>query len=109
MQAHLHDLRAEVNDDEFVEKFAQDWHTADLSEPIQAMLSYVEKITRTPAKMTQADVHALRLCGFTAADIHDIVQIAAYFNYINRVADALGVPPEDFMRPWPREDGGWNQ
>ena len=33
--------------------------------------------------------------------------IAAYFNYINRIADALGVPPEDFMETWPREEGRW--
>jgi len=59
--------------------------------------------------MKQADVEALRRHGYSDEDIHDITQIAAYFNYINRIADALGVPPEeDFMDRWPREDGRWN-
>lgn len=58
--------------------------------------------------MTQADIQKLRHCGYPDEDIHDIVQIAAYFNYINRVADALGIPPEEeIMQAWPREDGAW--
>jgi uncharacterized peroxidase-related enzyme len=58
------------------------------------MLAYVEKVTRTPAACTRADVAALRANGFTDVQIVDAVQVAAYFNYINRVADALGVDPE---------------
>jgi alkylhydroperoxidase family enzyme len=58
--------------------------------------------------MTRDDVEHLRATGFTDEDIHDITQIAAYFNYINRVADALGIPPEPEMRPWAREDGRWD-
>jgi alkylhydroperoxidase family enzyme len=49
----------------------------------------------------------LRGQDYSDEEIHDIVQIAAFFNYINRVSDALGVPPEDFMTPWPRTDGDW--
>lgn len=56
-------------------------------------------MTRTPSQMSQQDIRDLRRSGFSDQDIHDIVQITAYFNYINRVADALGVPPEDFMAP----------
>jgi uncharacterized peroxidase-related enzyme len=72
-----------------------------------AALVFAEKMTLTPNKMTQADVKALRGHGYSDEEIHDIAQIAAYFNYINRVSDALGVPPEDFMTPWPRTDGEW--
>lgn len=57
--------------------------------------------------MNQDDIRNLRRCGYSDEEIHDIVQIAAYFNYINRIADGLGLPPEDFMEPWPREDGDW--
>ena len=57
--------------------------------------------------MTQADIQHLREQGYSEVDIYDITQIASYFNYINRIADALGVPPEDFMESWPREDGAW--
>ncbi len=73
----------------------------------QMALALAEKLTLTPNQMTQNDIKALRGCGYTDEDIHDIVQIAAYFNYINRIADALGVPPEDFMEQWPRENGDW--
>ncbi|MEW5959351.1 MAG: peroxidase-related enzyme [Chloroflexota bacterium] len=106
-QAHLHDLRAEVNDDEFVAKLAQDWRAAGLPPPTQAALTLAEKLTRTPGQMTQDDIRGLRRQGFSDEEIQDIVQIVAYFNYINRLANGLGVPPEDFMTPWPRQDGDW--
>ncbi len=44
--------------------------------------------------MNRADLDALRAVGLADADILDLVQVVGYFNYINRVADALGVPPE---------------
>ena len=50
--------------------------------------------------MSEDDVAALRARDFSDAAIHDATQIVAYFNYINRVAEALGVEPEDFVRPW---------
>ncbi len=38
--------------------------------------------------------------------IHDATQVVGYFNYISRVADGLGVEPEDFIRPWGRGPAG---
>lgn len=64
------------------------------------MLEYAERLTRAPSSMSAADIAELRRHGFDDRDIHDIVQVAAYFNYINRVADGLGVAPEAFMTPW---------
>lgn len=55
------------------------------------------KATLTPAKCGQADVDALRAIGLDDAAIHDAVQVIAYFNYINRVADCLGVDLEPEM------------
>ena len=79
-----------------------------MPEHTHTALAFAEKLTLTPHQMSQADIQALRRCGYSDEEIHDITQIAAYFNYINRIADALGVPPEeDFMQPWPREDGDW--
>ena len=52
--------------------------------------------------MTAADLDRLRAEGFEDAAIHDATQVVSYFNYINRVADALGVEPEDFTREWER-------
>ncbi len=50
--------------------------------------------------MLEVHLHELRNHGLDDRAIHDAVQVVAYFNYINRVADALGVNLEDFVRPW---------
>ena len=50
--------------------------------------------------MTPADLDQLRAHGFDDTAIHDATQVIAYFNYITRIADALGVEPEDFIPPW---------
>ena len=59
------------------------------------MLDYVVKLTHTPADMTEADVMALRDVGFSDRDILDIVEVASYYAYVNRIADALGVLPDE--------------
>jgi alkylhydroperoxidase family enzyme len=52
------------------------------------------KLTREPAAVGGADIDGLRACGWDDAAIHDAIQVIAYFNYINRVAEAVGVEPE---------------
>jgi uncharacterized peroxidase-related enzyme len=64
---------------------------------LAALLAYAIKLTRTPQRCQRADVDALRAAGASDAEIHATVQVAAYFNYINRVADALGVDHEPEM------------
>jgi uncharacterized protein YciW len=56
------------------------------------------RVTRTPAAVRRRDVEILRECGLTDRDILDAVEVISYFNYINRVADALGIDPEPEMR-----------
>ena len=51
-------------------------------------------MTRAPAAVRRRDVETLRKHGLTDRDILDAVEVIAYFNYINRVADALGIEPE---------------
>lgn len=55
------------------------------------MLDFAVKLTRTPYKHTREDVEELRAVGFDDTGVLQITMIAAFFNYINRVADALGV------------------
>ncbi|MEJ2310991.1 MAG: hypothetical protein P8Y10_01710 [Gemmatimonadales bacterium] len=55
--------------------------------------------------MSPADLERLRTHGFDDTGIHDAVQVIAYFNYITRIADGLGVEAEDFIRPWGEEPG----
>ena len=47
--------------------------------------------------MSPGDLELLRVQGFSGTAIHDAVQVISYFNYINRVADALGVDLEEWM------------
>ncbi len=53
--------------------------------------------------MSPADLAVLRDLGFDDDAIHDATQVIAYFNYINRIADGLGVEGEDFVRAWGEE------
>lgn len=60
----------------------------------KAMLTYALKLTRTPADMTEADVEALRANDFSDLDILHIAETTAYYAYVNRLADGLGVAVE---------------
>ena len=82
---------------------ATDWRRAVLDAPDRALCVYAEKLTRTPWAMTEADVEALRGAGFGDVAIHDAIQVISYFNYINRVADAVRVELEPEMPPYPSE------
>lgn len=87
-------------------QIASDWRCADLAAPDRALCEFAEKLTHTPHAMTPADLDALRAHGFDDRALHDAVQVIAYFNYINRVADALGVEPEHFVRAWEQTSAG---
>ena len=58
------------------------------------MLDYVVKLTKEPGSMVEADVQTLRDAGFNDVGILDIVQVAGYYAYVNRLADGLGVELE---------------
>lgn len=73
----------------------KDWTTADLSLQRQAMLAFALKLTVTPGQMVKTDAQALTAAGFTDRDILDIVEVTAYFAYVNRLADGLGVEPNE--------------
>ena len=81
-------------------QLSADWHRADLSPADRALCAFAEKLTQRPQDSTAEDIDQLRQHGFDDRGIHDAVQIVGYFNYINRVAEALGVEPESFIRPW---------
>ena len=80
---------------------AADWRGAVLAPVDAALCAYAEKLTRTPGAMVRADVEALRSAGLDDRSVLEAVQVIAYFNYINRVADALHVDLESGMPPYP--------
>jgi uncharacterized peroxidase-related enzyme len=82
---------------------ANDWRQAHLSPADIALCAYAERLTRTPGEMRELDVQELRACGFSDREIHDAVQVIAFFNYINRIADAIHVDLEPEMSPYPQQ------
>jgi len=86
--------------DQFVHAIASDWRKANLTAVDEALCTYAEKLTSTPTEMAETDVAELKKLGLNDQAIHDATQVISYFNYINRIADALGVEKEAFIHPW---------
>ena len=82
-------------DDGLVEAIQRDYRSAPLSDQDRTMLEYVEKVTRDATRVGPDDHQRLRAAGFDDQGILQVTLIASWFNYINRVADALGVGRPD--------------
>lgn len=78
-------------DEKLVEAIREDYRKAPIPEKEKVMLGYVEQLTRDATGIGRADHDRLREVGFDDRGILQITLIASWFNYINRVADALGV------------------
>jgi uncharacterized peroxidase-related enzyme len=78
-------------DEELVAALTADHRTAPIREQDRVMLDYVVQLTQDATKIGPADHQRLRAAGFDDTGILQITLIASWFNYINRVADALGV------------------
>lgn len=76
------------------------FYRADLSEQEQVMLEFVGKLTLDQQHLTAEDLQRLRDAGFTEVQLLEIVQLTAWFNYMTRVADALGVEVEAWREEW---------
>ena len=79
-----------------------DWTTSPVDSATLALFRFADKLTIDQAAMTRDDVQSLRDAGWSDEAVHDAVQVISYFNYINRVADALGVEIETMDRHWGR-------
>ncbi len=86
-----------------VDRFAAGWRTAGLDASTEALLAYADKLTRKPWACGADDVEALRAVGWSERAITDATQVCSYFNYINRIADGLGVDPESWIDDIGRE------
>jgi uncharacterized peroxidase-related enzyme len=82
-----------------VDALRRDYRTAPLSEQDRVMLDYVVKLTKDATQCSPEDHAKLRAAGFDDKGILQITLIAAWFNYINKVADALGVGRDLIVRP----------
>jgi uncharacterized peroxidase-related enzyme len=75
-----------------VDAVCRDYTTAPLSDRDRALFAYVAKLNDAPAKVSQADVDALRDAGWSDAAIYDAATVCALFNFFNRWIDGTGVP-----------------
>ena len=78
-------------DHDLVNALEEDYRSAPITEQERVMLDYVVQMTRDATRISPSDHERLRSVGFDDKGILQITLIAAWFNYINRVADALGV------------------
>ena len=91
MESHAEFLRRVTLDDELIAALREDYKTAPITEAERAMCDYVVQLTRDAVKITPKHHEKLRALGFDDTAILQITLIASWFNYINRVADALGI------------------
>lgn len=97
MTHHRRGLRRLLRDDSLADAIEADFEASGLSEKRKTMLRYSVKLTRSPASVTETDVRTLRDVGFGDIDILHIAEVVGYFAYVNRIADGLGVPLEDWI------------
>jgi uncharacterized peroxidase-related enzyme len=81
-------------DEALIDALRRDYTTAPISQQERVMLNYVVKLTKDATKVWKDDHDRLRAAGFDDKAILQITLIASWFNYINRVADSLGVGRE---------------
>lgn len=81
-----------------MEQLKKDYRLVELKPRQRAMLDYADKLTREPGAMTETDLIPLREAGLDDRAILDLNQCVAYFAYVNRVADGLGVVLDDYAR-----------
>ncbi|RME60394.1 MAG: alkylhydroperoxidase [Caldilineae bacterium] len=91
--SHGAELRVLLEDEVQGDRIALDYRRAGLPPRTVAMLDYAVKLTRTPKECNEADIDRLRAHGFSDEAIFDIAEIAAMFNFTNRLASATGMLP----------------
>ena len=91
MSAHAEFLRAASKDTDLATRLKDDYRTASLTEQDRRMLEFVDKLTLSPWLLTSTDIASLRTAGFPDIAILQIVLGCAHFNYLNRMADGIGI------------------
>ena len=93
LAAHGFAIRALTKDPVLGDRITLDYTRAGLPARQRAMLDYAVKITVDPAACDETDIESLRTHGFADGDIWDIAEVAAMFNFTNRLASATGMMP----------------
>ncbi len=83
-----------MRDQDLAQAIIHDWRQADLDARLGAILDFAHKLTVEPRSMRQEDVGVLRDAGLDDRAVLETVEVTAYFNFVNRLADGLGVSLE---------------
>lgn len=98
-----------TGDDDLARAVIRDYREADLDPPTRALMDYAVQVTQRPTTVTDETLDGLRDQGWDDAEILTATEIIGFFNYYARMADALGIDPEDFMvrdpEVWPDAGG----
>lgn len=84
-----------LGSDALPKALAKDYRAAELGLEDRAMVEYAVKLTRSPHSVNESDIERLREAGFDDTGILDICQVVSYYNYVNRMAEGLGVELEE--------------
>lgn len=93
--AHGAALREALGDPVLGDRITLDWRRAGLDERRTAICAYAEKLTLTPRLLTQADVESLLAVGLTREEAWDVAEVAAMYNFTNRMAMATDMVPNE--------------
>jgi alkylhydroperoxidase family enzyme len=91
-----------MGDEALVEAVLTDWRTAPVDERLRATLGFLRKLTLEPDELGPDDLAAVRRAGVSDDALRDAVYVAAAFNLIDRLADAVGAEP--LSRRLPRDE-----
>jgi uncharacterized peroxidase-related enzyme len=93
--SHGHALRQALGDEILADYIATNWRHAGLDERRTAICEYAEKLTARPHEMSEDDLRRLREVGLSDHEVWDVAEIAAMYNFTNRMALALGQQPNE--------------
>jgi uncharacterized peroxidase-related enzyme len=97
--AHGAALREALGDPVRADRITLDYRRAGLDERMTAILDFAVKLTKTPVEACEADLERLRDLGLTTEEVWDVAEIAAMYNFTNRMASATGmIPNEEYHR-----------
>jgi uncharacterized peroxidase-related enzyme len=95
---HIYKLGVHIGDHGRAQRLAVNYRTVSLSRQERAIADYSAKLTEQPGRMEEADMQALRDAGLSEARIYNVVEMAAAFNFTNRMSSGFGMrPDDDFM------------
>ncbi len=97
-----------TGDEELARAVIRDYREAGLDPRTRALMDYAVEVTRNPSSVSDRTIDGLRAHGWTDPEILTATEVVGFFNYYVRLAEALGVDPEDFMvrdpEVWPERE-----